>query len=1577
NLQAQFGLGMLDDETSAGYVQIHAHDPAASVYTPDMLQVVTDGSVEVIRNSRTPRQIKTDYLLVDIVTNAIDPTNVAADTYEIRYYHGSQVGAKSVTYALTGDPYRTIIVEKPSGTTDNKNVRFTEESSDGTTVTVDLVNEFVWDATGEEWALYEGLNKSSPDPTVAALRRTTKKIGVSSNTRTETMKVFEGTGTTALTHTEEVYTQYPFGWVMTSSAVDPGGINLVEIWTYYIAPGEDGYGKVKTYTSETGYWEHYVYDSDGVLSKTIMQKGNNQYDGSDISTLGTDNVVVEITEETVTIGTAPNTEDVLVVTTATTADGSVQEVDYTFYRADSDVAGDNLDEVWRVRSATGTLESGSVFVSGLIGGSNPNGHLISKTWTYKAGYSYASGTDESYEAYAEPFDVARMVSPDGQAVFYDYSADLTSVAERGYFTDPLAAPPALVYGTISTTTTDAEGNPLSSVSEKVVQGVNGGAAFVVSAMKMTNDVHGRTTKTEYFFGAQAVNVKNGTSATPAYDVDAYYGTTCCGGVEYTSRTDRAGVESRSYDDDLGRTAKSVQAFGSSSGEIESLVFYDAVGRVTSRGINSNRNDDDDLDDADDIKTVTAYDAAGRVTSVTDAEGRKSYMRYRRINTDGTAFTGTVGTDTFYWETRSYGNDADAPVSVAWRNSHGSTVRSFTGSCTAFAGAEPSGAETLTEHSRSISVYDWDNRMTEGRAYFDLAATDGPGTSYLVTGTTEYDALGRGFLSIDAAGNATKTVYEDGTGRAIKTLVGVDLDGDGIEDSELHTVSRVYYNKFSGSAPTGDDRPWPTRVYTVKPGLTAAPDDSDLDDSSPTFTDYTYTETVEEFDVTSGYMTARRSWSRPEHGPWSYGETDDQGRSAASYTTKNGNASHLLTKSTTSYYPDGASPDGDDGKPQYSDRFIVTSGSAGTTKLRSTYYYDDAGRPVKSETAGRGFTKTSYDDYGRTERTAFGSYEGSTSDATNFTADTLLTETVPTYDKSGRVTQTVTYERAHDATVTGLLSAAAADQSRASYAYTWFDDNGRQTHSATAGTDSSYTYNAGTPIEPNSSDDRLVSKVEYDGAGRAYLTTDNLGRKTLLFFDDLGRVTHRVESWDGLVDGNGDPTLDPDTPGSRSTDVNRITKHVYDNSATGGGARTETVAIDPSGDGTTTSDDQATHYIHSGEVNASERGPIPVNGRPIAVLMPDAVEDGTTRANAITEINAGGEVFGDFTYTEYFANGQVQRTTDQRGVKITSSYSAEGWLDSQQVLTASGATWTPVGDQSMIYTHGDAGETLTVSAYADDNFAQISSKLTYIYDGFYNVTEEKQDHDPASGGGTGDPKTISWAYDTTVANNIYAKAYRLDTVTYPNGRVIQLKYDGHVVDGYSIDDRIGRADSIEEDASGADIVSYRYLGSGRMVRKDYPFSGGTSGGVRLDMIDEGSEGSDANDDYEVSLDAFGRPTRYQWEQYDSNGDADGGLVHFAHAYDRNSNRLYDERKTARHTGFSKVYDRDGLDRINSSLRGILADSAGTKVVERPRLKEVYGLDALGNPTEIEFKGKDPYVRNITHNDANELGTREVY
>ncbi|HUU57982.1 MAG TPA: hypothetical protein VMZ50_00450, partial [Phycisphaerae bacterium] len=68
---------------------------------------------------------------------------------------------------------------------------------------------------------------------------------------------------------------------------------------------------------------------------------------------------------------------------------------------------------------------------------------------------------------------------------------------------------------------------------------------------------------------------------------------------------------------------------------------------------------------------------------------------------------------------------------------------------------------------------------------------------------------------------------------------------------------------------------------------------------------------------------------------------------------------------------------------------------------------------------------------------------------------------------------------------------------------------------------------------------MVTQYDYDGYGRVSKVRDNKGKYTKNVFDTKGRRTYVIENYAAWG-----PPEDPNGPGDRASDVNRITKYVY-------------------------------------------------------------------------------------------------------------------------------------------------------------------------------------------------------------------------------------------------------------------------------------------------------------------------------------------------------------------------------------------------------------------------------------------------
>ncbi len=1599
SVDVRIDLGSLRYGDSAGYLHLKASSPSAGLYTPGALQVFAHNDLVVTDLDQDGGTITAPLYASDL-WGAAKVTVVSSTEYRIAFYEDENtMAADTANTAATA--FRVLTVEKPAGTSGNSELYITEQQSHSGTTTRYWHYEFSSAGGVDTWVLTEGKLVGAAE---TPLRVTRRQENTSGAVRTETLGVYKPdhnnfAAVDLVYEVEEVYEEFAWGEEMTRRTIDPNGLALTETWTYGTSGGSD-HGRKISYESATGYWERYRYTQDAAgmdyRDLTVRQLHDNALNlGQAIATAAQNNIAEYLTRTThnANIG-GGNNEQVYVEATQAKVEDVLETSTYKIVR--ENVAGQTAhDETWIVActvsdpedatGATGELD----LIGKILRGEDSEYFIINRSWYWKLDSTVI--TDAS-----DPGAMYKSLSADGVLTLIDRSYSFrrhTTVTESGYDDD---GDEVIDYGTRTTVVQDPRGNVESMLSERTVT-ENGW--FIESFVdRLQQDTFGRPTVTGYYFGADAKTASTGGTVDPAYqtfDVHA-----CCGTGSFTSHTDRGGVRTRVDMDALGRQTKLTTGDGSTSMELVTEYGLDAAGNVltmTRKPLASSAEPD--------LVTTSTYNSAGMLTSVSDPEGRTVHFTYGRVKASGSVYTLGVDTGHFWWEVRQYGEDNSVPVRVAWADSQGDSVLRFSATTSWNGVSAPMASEALTaEHTRSMTEYRWvtvgsdrEYRATS-RVYHDLydygqseplemgLDDEGvDGTNYLVTSEVLADPLGRIAQATDAAGNILTLEYEDGTGMAVETRVGIDV-------GSLKTVATMRYNEFTSGteqAPTGDRRPYPTRVYGVRPGLTAPPAPDAMGGG---MSNYDYIEADVDFtlDGNSEYLVSRTVWTQPEHGPWSSQTFNAQSQLIESRTYKNGDTNTVLTATDYNYLGDATETDPhevpNNGRLEYVDRFEVVSGTVQANSLRTHLYYNDAGFQIKTESPGRGLTKIELDDYGRIAREVFASEEGTNTDIEGsdaFTDDIVLTETIYSYNDASQVIQATSYDRAHDApgSVTGLLSNAAASRSRVSYAANWYDDNGRLTHSATYGTNggAAFTRPASAPAP---GDDWIVAEVAYNAAGYAHLTTDNKGVQTRRYYNNAGQVTYVVENYDAAAFTDSD---DPTTITARDADLCRITAYGYDFTSTNAaGLRITMTALDPAadGDGAGNQDDnQTTHFIYTGELDSGKRGHVPTNSRLAAVLHADAAGEGVTRSDVIDDIDNG--TAGDFVYTEVYAGGEVYRVSDQRDARWVSTYTDEGYLASRSIGTH--GAWTAPADSDLRYeyTYGDAGELLTVTAFdvASGGAANRTSSVTYTYDGFYQTDTETQNHNPpAPVGGKGyQVGVIDFDYDTTASGGIYTNARRFSQVTYPNGRVVKLYYTPG-----SIDHAISRASGIDEVIAAADtpITRYTYLGSGRLARKDYP-----GPDLRMDFIDEGTEGDIANDGYDASWDRFGRSARLQWERYDSNGDgagvtgSDGENVFMVrHGYDRVGNKLYDQREV--YGGYSNVRRFDGMHRMVGQDKGtIVLDVSGdveldgtTGYAAVDDFWEVRGrdweLDQVNNPTSVDTEsGADR--EGVAVNNGNEI------
>ena len=570
-------------------------------------------------------------------------------------------------------------------------------------------------------------------------------------------------------------------------------------------------------------------------------------------------------------------------------------------------------------------------------------------------------------------------------------------------------------------------------------------------------------------------------------------------------------------------------------------------------------------------------------------------------------------------------------------------------------------------------------------------------------------------------------------------------------------------------------------------------------------------------------------------------------------------------------------------------------------LPSTTWYDARGYVVKTATANGLFRKYEYDDLSRpvASYTSYDVDEAATdyAAAISIDGDTVIEQNAWWYDAAGNAVASATYERLpDDTTTTGELTAA---NSYATASVAWYDGLGRLVAMADYGredvasglphyffdgtsgavldadtngipdiaeTVAPQPYTAANPSSLAGIDFQL-QRFEYNAAGRAYRTIDNLGRIDETQFDDAGRTVRTIENYD-----NG-------TVEETDTEADITVDYEYD----AAGRLVTMIAYNAKGDdsdpGNENVEAQATKYLYESAINASWQ---------TAAVYPDTTDvltqDAVTKVWTITTDN------GDHVSTAYDRTGRTASTTDQRGVVHTYSFDAAGRLAADTVTDLG---TTGLVDDAVLRvgtTYDDMGRVRSVTNYSDTAGTTAVNEVRYEYDGWGNLYREYQEHD-----GTVDANTlfVQYDYDDGATGGV-AQYVRLAEVTYPNGREVQYGYGT----AGAIDDIMSRLATIGDGTNTH--ASYKYLGAERIVAEDYEDIA-----VRLDYTADNF----------AALDRFGRVIDQVWTDYGS--DPDVVLDRYTYTYDRAGNRT--GKANALNTALSETYDYNDLDELISTIR----------------------------------------------------------
>ncbi|MBI1373852.1 MAG: LEPR-XLL domain-containing protein [Phycisphaera sp.] len=770
-----------------------------------------------------------------------------------------------------------------------------------------------------------------------------------------------------------------------------------------------------------------------------------------------------------------------------------------------------------------------------------------------------------------------------------------------------------------------------------------------------------------------------------------------------------------------------------------------------------------------LTTTMEVDTFGRETKMTDPNGNLSFTVYNDAAHEVRSYSG------WHFDTSLGAYTTTGPIMISRTDRPGSYSEYLTLSAQPDTlNDRPTGTEAITTadiESLSRSYTNAAGQMTHSDAYFDLTgvtySTSGPlgieGTHFLRS-SYDYDDRGRVKRTEDSTGTITRPIY-DLLGRTVATWIGTD---DTPDTGFWSPSNNVGANMVQVSATVYDNG-------GVGDGLVTS--SSSIADVGVEY------ETVYQYDTRN-----RMIGSRGPDGVASLATLDNLGRTIVSETYADLNADFVIDTGELR------------GRSEmfYDNRSRVYSSSTyevdqvtgvASDRLTSNVWYNQRGMAVKSADPNGLFAKTSYDGAGRAIE-SFLSYDADETDwvdALDVAGDTVIEQSRNFYDPGSRPVASVSYMRLeNDVLGTGRLNGLNSYR-RASV--NWFDEGDRLTHSATFGTDpDNYVFDAlgevrdldlngipdeaeGAPREPDSSDDWLASKTEYDEAGRGFKSTNNAGQVTITQFDLLNRTTAMIENYiDGVV-----------SEAEFSSD--RTTATVYDSA----GRLSQQVAYNPQGVGNGV-ESQVTQYLYES----------PINGSWVTnTIYPDSTDT----------LSAG----TDQVKTIYDRLGRAVTSTDQRGVEHTYSYDTAGRLESDAVTTL------PAGvDGSVLRierAYDDMGRLQTLTSHDAASLGNVVNQVQWSYNGYGLVAETFQEHDGAVDGST---PSVVYTYDDGAVGG-EAKFVRLGSVTYPDGRQVFYNYPTSGVGAV-----LSRLDNIAEDAAGVtQYAHYEYLGAGTIVTVTHP------------------------------------------------------------------------------------------------------------------------------------------------------------
>ena len=465
-----------------------------------------------------------------------------------------------------------------------------------------------------------------------------------------------------------------------------------------------------------------------------------------------------------------------------------------------------------------------------------------------------------------------------------------------------------------------------------------------------------------------------------------------------------------------------------------------------------------------------------------------------------------------------------------------------------------------------------------------------------------------------------------------------------------------------------------------------------------------------------------------------------------------------------------------------------------------------------------------------------------------------------------------------------------------YSGTWHDGVGRSIAVANYGT-TSFDPTVVT-VPPTSSAVVLVTLAAYNQRDEMSETTDPTGVVTRTHYDDLGRPVRVIQNYQEEA--------------SAGADANITTETTY---APDGGVATLTAVNPITGDQTTT-------FLYGTTLagNGVARSDLLV-----ALVYPNSA-DGTDQV----------------TY-QYNRQSQRQQMQDQNGNVHQYVFDGLGRVTSDQVTTLGTGVNNSVLRIDTAYEI--RGMVSQVTSYSDVAGTTAVNQVTLIYNQFEQLITDAQNH----AGSGGSPPAVNYGYANGTANTV-----RRTSITYPNGRVLNIDY------APGEDDSLSRVTDLAIVGETTVTVQYTYYGMNSFASVMYPMP--SSVNVQSVLASGSSY---------TGLDQFGRIVNLPWTK-----TSPGDLAQLAYGYDQNSNRTYrQDLKAGTSKQQDEIYAYDRLQRLDSFRRGALTTGSGTYRLTSLVFGQDWDLDPTGNWSDFSQFDQSSATNGLdqqrTHNTFNQI------